>query len=88
MNALTPSTNCIYLKPKEPSAQTKGLALVAPDGDVGMIGAHVGALIFLGALEVRLMLMPGEERTMKCALVVDPENLGQVKELQRVLDAL
>ncbi len=87
-NGMTPSTNYIYVKPRESSGRTKGLAMVSPDKDTGMVGATIGPLIFLAALDVNVMLMPGEEKTMKSALLVDPESMEQVKDLQSVMDQL
>ena len=87
-NSLTPSNNFIYFRPAEDSDSTRGLALVAPNGDTGLLGAHAGPIIFTGAIDLHVLLMPGEERTMRCAVLVDPEDVNQVKDFQRAMERI
>ena len=61
---------------------------MSPDDDVTMAAAHVGPIALVGAIDSRLLLLPGESKTMKMCLLVDPKDVSEVRALQRVVKYL
>jgi ribosomal protein S18 acetylase RimI-like enzyme len=88
LTPVTPSTNYIMLRAEEDEKRTTGLAVMTPDDDVTMAAAHVGPIALVGAIDSRVLLLPGESKTMKMCLLLDPRDASEVRSLQKVVEHL
>lgn len=85
---ITPSTHYVILRTEEDEERTTGLAVVSPDDDISMAAAHLGPKVLVGALDPRVQLLPGESKTVKMCILVDPKNPSEVRGLQKVVKHL
>lgn len=85
--AFMPTTNLVWLR-RESSGTTppEGLAVLTPGKEPKMVVLHLGVACWLLLFERNIWLQPGEKRTLRACLAVDPQSAGVLEELQRVLE--
>ncbi|MHA2352811.1 MAG: hypothetical protein ACXABX_06800, partial [Candidatus Thorarchaeota archaeon] len=86
--AVTPTTNLVWLKPKENQKATSGLCFMMAGEQARMIAASLGEIMLLGGVDGLTWLMPGEKKVITAGLIVDPSSFDDMRDLQAVLDRI
>lgn len=86
--AVTPTTNLVWLKPKEGQKETSGLCFIVGGDQSRLLAATLGDLMLLGSVDGLAWIMPGEKRNITAGLLVDPSSFEDARNLQGVLDKI
>ena len=85
--AVTPSKNYAWLRPQNTS-ETTGFGFMIAGNEARMIAATLGEMMLLGGIDGLTWLKPGEKKVITAGLLVDPQNIEDVRCLQEVLDKI
>ncbi len=86
--AVTPSRNTIWIKPGIEQDRTSGFSFMMAGDTSRIISANLGENLLLGAVDGLSWILPGEERMITSSLLVDPENMEDIQDLQAALQKL
>ncbi len=86
--AATASANYVWIRPPEGDNKSSGFCFMMANNNTRILSATLGELILLGAVESTCWLKPGDEHTITGALLVDPDCIEDIQDLQEVLDRI
>jgi hypothetical protein len=82
------SKNFIWLKNGAPAKDNEGLVLLTQGTDPGIIGLSISSYLLTGTMELKTLILPGEEKVITSCLHVDPTNVADMVALQESLEHL
>jgi hypothetical protein len=86
--AVTPTSNLVWIKPVENQKETSGFSFMMGGNQSRLLAANLGEVMLLGGVDGMTWLMPGEEKLITAALLVDPKSSDDVRDLQDALDKI
>ncbi len=86
--AVIPTKSVVWLKPNEDQKETSGFSFMMAGKQSRLLAASLGEIMLLGGVDYMTLLMPKEKKVITAALLVDPRNSDDVRDLQEVLDKI
>jgi ribosomal protein S18 acetylase RimI-like enzyme len=86
--AVIPTKSVVWMKPNEDQKETSGFSFMMAGEQSRLLAASLGEIMLLGGVDYMTLLMPKEKKVITAALLVDPKNSDDVRDLQEVLDKI
>ncbi|MHA1928777.1 MAG: hypothetical protein ACTSV2_09395, partial [Candidatus Thorarchaeota archaeon] len=82
------SKNFIWLKNSMPGKETEGFALLTQGTEPGILGLSISSYLLTGTMDLKTLILPGEEKVIMSCLHVDPTSVQDMAVLQESLEHL
>jgi len=85
---VVPTKNYVWMRPRHGIKKTSGFGFLMAGLDSRLLTVNLGEVMILGGVDGMTWLMPGDDKVITAGLLVDPQSIDDLRDLQEVLDKL